>query len=273
MRALSVLLGLTSVLTMNLCMARAEQSRTVTVTGTGTVTAQPSFVVIMGTIKGSGKSGADAKTKFRKVKEKVTDALVGDKIPKLTVDFKGEKVTKSSAMGGAAAAAVFAGGGGAVADEMSVSERVLLKIRFENDMERMHILDKVVEVMDKASEAGAQFGQQSNLIRATYGLASSIVEFGLDDESVLRSKAYQAAMKNARFRAEELAKLSNGKLGRVVSVEELAFAVKDESSIQAVMLSSLGGDSSSAEPETLTSDENHAIEHRQSVRVVFELLD
>ena len=143
----------------------------------------------------------------------------------------------------------------------------------DSALRQLLIVDKVVEVMDKASEAGIQFGQQSNLIRATYGLTSSIVEYGLDDESGLRSKAYQSAMKNARFRAEELAKLSNGKLGRIVSVEELELAEKDGNSIQAVMLSAMGGDSSSAAPETLTSDENHAIELRQRLRVIFELLD
>ncbi|MEZ4865246.1 MAG: SIMPL domain-containing protein [Caldilineaceae bacterium] len=68
-------------------------------------------------------------------------------------------------------------------------------------------LDKVGNVLDAAIEAGA-----NNI----YG-----VNFSLDKMDAAQSQAREAAIQNANAKAEELAQLTNVKVGEVVSVSEV----------------------------------------------------
>lgn len=68
-------------------------------------------------------------------------------------------------------------------------------------------LDRLGNLLDAAIEAGAN---------TMYG-----IEFKLEEPGLVEGNARQAAIDNARFKAEELAKLTNVKIGDVVTISEI----------------------------------------------------
>jgi len=88
-------------------------------------------------------------------------------------------------------------------------------------------LDKVGSVLDAAMEAGAN---------SIYG-----VTFSLDDNTPAQSDARKKAVANARDKAQELAKLTDLKLGNVVSVSEVIGDNSYYAGVNAASMSMGGG--------------------------------
>ncbi len=261
----------------------AQSPRTIRVGGTGTAAVSPNSVVVRGSLAQGGDTAKEAIEKFSAAKEKLADALGGDKHPEWNVEFAGEKLAKGSevdAAGGAAVAiAAFGGGigGDAAATKFSLSEEVVVRMKIAGDMQRTGIVKQLSGIIDGAAKAGLKFGAAQNNIYAQMGLGLSpgIVQFELneDRQKQLRADAYAAAYADARTRGEALAKLAGGRLGKAVSVEEQLSAADGDAmeTAQMNLLSRMMGGQTSMTSGAI--DHNGRIEMQQQLVVTFELLD
>lgn len=262
--------------------AAAQSPRTIRVGGAGTAAVSPNSVVVRGSLSHGGDTAKEAIEKFGEAKEKLADALGGDKHPEWNVEFAGEKLVKGSEMdaaGGAAVAiAAFGGGvGGEAAKKFSLSEEVVVRMKIENDMQRTGIVKQLSGIIDGAAKAGLKFGAAQNNIYAQMGLGLSpgFVQFELneDRQKQLRARAYAAAYADARTRGEALAKLTGGRLGKAISVEEQLSAADSDAmeAAQVNLLSRMMGAQTSITSGAI--DHNGRIEMQQQLVVTFELLD
>lgn len=71
-------------------------------------------------------------------------------------------------------------------------------------------LDKLSKIVDDAASAGGNASRVSG------------IRFTIDNPSALRDRAREAAVADARRKAEQLAKVSGGKLGALVGIEEVS---------------------------------------------------
>jgi uncharacterized protein YggE len=252
--------------------APAQTPRTISVIGHGASAAAPDFVLVKGTVRGGGETSAAAHKAFEKVKDKLEKDFAPGEVADVSVRFRGEKLAKASP--GAVGVVVAAPGGvaGAEAGEtFELAEQVLFRVDLKSDMERKQIAQKLAAVIDQAAEAGVQFGQAATIYSVAGGQNSSLVEFSLADPSSVALKAYDAAIQDARTRGRRLAELAGGKLGRIVSVEELAGEEDSEKNAYATLIGMMAGDSDRI--SKASSDWNREVEVRQQVRVVFELAE
>jgi len=113
-------------------------------------------------------------------------------------------------------------------------------------------LDKVGDTLGTAIRAGAN---------QAWG-----IQFEMDDPKPLRSKARGKAVEDARARAEELARLSGVKLGRVLSIGELGSADAPPPAVPAFQMGYARADTMQSVPI-----ERGEIKLMHMVRVTFEL--
>ena len=261
--------------------AFAQAGRTIQVTGTGNASASPNYLVMSCNLSEGGDTAKEATANFAKAKEKAAKLLAGGPEAGYEVEFAGEKLA-SSAAGDDAVALAAAGGFGGVAPaasgKYSISEQVTLKLAIENDMQREGIVNKVADVVDAVKKAGLSFDSPAGGIYAAamgLGGSSGVLQFNLDaaGQTKLRDKAYADAFSDARSRAESLAQLSGGRLGKVISVQEVLAATEssDLEAMQMNMLSQMFGGAAAAAAGGI--DHNGQIEVQQSLVVTFELVD
>lgn len=250
----------------------AADPGTITVTGSGSASAPPSYVILRGTVRGQGDSGKDAAKQHAEARAKVEKAFA-DPIEKVTLRFRGEKPTAASSLEGPLAA--LAGGAGAPADEKKfvIVETVELRIDFENDMERNHIARKIGDLLDKAAKAGVKISRSAGQMAIALGggTSQSVAEFSLENPQVVRRDAYQAALKDAKARAEALAELANLKLGKVVSIEEVDPVANTESPYAAMFALALQEEKGAI--GEFSSESNELIKIETRLRVVFQLAE
>ena len=251
----------------------AQSPGTIAVSGSGKASAVPQYVVIKGRVQGSADTAEEAATEFRKARNRLEKAFAGEDGPRAKLRFEGE----TSALQAAQAMAVAALGGDVaptVSGTFTVKEAVELRVDFESNMERMQIAGKLGEIIDAAKAAGVAFDQPVNQLTIAFGgQGTSIVAFMLSDDAraATRQRAYASALKDARARAGELAALAGGKLGKVVSVEEIDQQTSENPyvAMMAWGMRQTGQDDASE----YSSSQNAAIEIRRDLRVVFQLLD
>ena len=271
-------------LCLSICITRSEAQAagTIRVTGSGAANASPNQVIVRGTLMASDESVEDAAKNFAEAKNAFEKVIGGDTHPELTVEFAGEKLATGGAMDAAAAFAVPDDFGGpveidAAGQQFSLSEDVVLRLAIKSEMEREGITKKLGGVIDAATKAGLSLGNAPNAMFAAMGMsgASSIVQFELDEkgQTALRSRAYKAAFNDARARAAALAELSGGRLGKVVSVEEVTTKEtgNDLETLQMNMLSRMFGGAVGAARDGI--DYNGQIEQTQDLVVTFELVE
>lgn len=255
-----------------------QQPRTITVFGVGTASAPPNYAVIKGTFHGEGDTAEEAFKAFRELKIKIEKSLAKE-LPDLTVSYLGEKPVLSEAAAGLAAmmAADVAGGAApAESKKYKVSESIELRVNFETDMQRRQLAASLPKVIDTSSKLEISFEQGSNPWAAMMGamgmggLTSSSTEFALDDPEPARAKAFAGAMKEARTRASTLAGLAGGKLGQVISIEEVEEKETPPISITSVSFAADAGNNA-LRRHPYSSDQNQPIQIRQKLRVVFAL--
>ncbi len=249
--------------------AHAEESRKVTVTGNATVSAAPTHVQVNGTIRGAGESGAAAHEAYRKIKSKVEKTFAESDDKDLKLRFEGEKLSTATSYDEALG---FPDGGGEVADtQFEVIEPITLKLEIGSEMARLQIARQVASLIDDAKEAGVEFVENPNPYGFVMQETPAIVQFTIDDPANLQTKAYAAAIADARTRGGRLAELAGGRLGKVLSIEELKFETDDNAAMNAML--QFYGDLAQPDGLKLSSYQNKKIEVRQKLRVVFELID
>ncbi len=270
--------------------ASAQESvREVRATGTGVASARPDYALITGRLEARAETAAAAAQKHRKMKAGLFKTLESPPGFRLALKFAGKSLARydnESKYGPFGDISDDPFGeiersddpfGDVQADDddpfadkskdaeanpddsepkkgFSVNETVLIRLNVSEDDDLERVFDGVTSVIDVAVQAGVTFSfSDKDPFRSGDELVH-VVEFGVEDPSVLDQKAREDAFADARAQAESLAKLAGAKVGKVLDVSMgQAFYREDEPN----------GKSLSIGP----------IEYAREVEVSFELVD
>jgi uncharacterized protein YggE len=252
----------------------------IVVRGSGSASARPTEVEMSGTIAAEAELAADAIVKFRDAKKRALAALDGLKNPDLKVVPGGLSVgggmdanQQMMVMRGMAAPAT--------GQKVRLSETMKITLAHADKIAADELMDKLLKILDVAKDAGFQIGQSpaSNyyeaMIRAETGDSGSgaTVSFRLPDSSALRDKAYQAAIDDAKTKAQKLADASGAKLGRIASVRDDGAAPKQESETSnlAMMIYGAVAHKPSAEEAVLSGGTSGELTLHVNLTVQFEI--
>ena len=197
--------------------------------GSGVAKARPTEVEINGTIAAEAELAADATVKFRDTKKRALAAFAALKNPDLSIISSGVSVESAAD----ANAQMMMMRGMAVPAGTNQKVRIVENSRITlvntDKLDPDALLDKVLKILDVAKDAGFQVGpappgNYQEMVMRMQGMQqdSGIVAFKLPDSSAAHDKAYEAAIEDARGKAQRLAELAGVKLGRVISVQEKA---------------------------------------------------
>jgi hypothetical protein len=110
------------------------------------------------------------------------------------------------------------------AAQIEVSSTVRVRLTGIDKMPPDELMKTIGKLLDTAKDSGAGLGptDEEQAMAARYGRTTTgtMVRFVVTGADQMREDAYKAAVKDARQRAERLAKLHSAKLGAVRSVQE-----------------------------------------------------
>jgi hypothetical protein len=163
--------------------------------------------------------------------------------------------------------------------KVRLSETMKITLAHADKLAADELMDKVLKILDVAKDAGFQIGASpaSNyyeaMIRAETGdTGGATVAFRLPDSSALRDKAYQAAIDDAKAKAQKLADVSGAKLGRIVSVrEEGAAKPQSDTANLAMMIYGVMAQKSSPEESGLAGGTSGELTLHVNLTVQFEI--
>jgi uncharacterized protein YggE len=256
--------------------ANAEEDHGITVSETGVAQAMPDTVELIATVEGNAELAGDAVEKYRGSKRRLVDLLKGLNIKGLNI--KGLTIAGAglSVNSGTPANPLAALQGQAnqakVADKVTVQERVTVTLSGINAMSADDLLMAVTRIVDVVKDAGAVIGpgpKSMMEIQFSGGKPGSLATFKLSNPDALRQQAYEAALKQARAKAERLAQLAGVELGDIVSIRETATISKDSNSGMAGYLALFGA--ASSRPPEFTSSELQEIPVTVSLSVQFNI--
>jgi predicted secreted protein len=250
----------------------------IVVLSTGSASARPAEVEISARLTGEAELAADAVVKFRDAKKRALAAIAALKNPDLTVIPGGVSV----ASGMDANAQMMAMRGMSVpttTQKVRLLETSRIVLTHADKVEGEELIEKLLKILDVAKDAGYQIGPAATTnyyemqMRAAEGdEGNSIVAFKLPDSSVLREKAYTAAIDDAKAKAQKLAELSGAKLGRIVSVQETEATQKqDAGSSVMMMIYGIASNKRSNDEKSLVSATSGEVTLRINLRVQFEM--
>lgn len=252
--------------------AVAEEKQGITVTESGVARAMPDTVELTATVEGNAELAGDAVEKYRGSKRRLAELLKG-------LNFKGLSVADAglSVNSGTPANPLAALQGQAnqpkVADKVAIQERVTVTLSGINTMSPEDLLAAVTRIVDVVKDAGAVIGpgpKSMMEIQLSGSKPGNLATFKLSNPEVLRQQAYEAAVKQARAKAERLAQLAGVELGDIVSIRETAPLSKDDNSGGAAAYLALFGAAASRAPE-FTSGELQNIPVTVNLSVQFDI--
>jgi hypothetical protein len=165
--------------------------------------------------------------------------------------------------------------------KIRLSETMKITLAHADKLAPDELMDKLLKVLDVGKDAGFQMGQAaaSNyyeaMIRAETGDTGSgaMVSFRLPDSSALRDKAYQAAIDDAKAKAQKLADVSGAKLGRIVSVRDEGAAKPESDSLNmAALIYGAVAHKASAEETGLSGGTSGELTLHANLTVQFEIV-
>jgi hypothetical protein len=184
------------------------------------------------------------------------------------IKFLGERFATPAT--GVEAVVMAAPGGAAVAEPVAkpgeIGEKVQFRIDFSSEMDRTQVAQKVATVIDRAGKAGVEFAKPNNIYTVAGRQGSALTEFTIEDPTEATIKACEAAVKEARVKAERLAAAAGGKLGGIVSIEEIGSDRDPTDAYSTIVMLSMGETPNESE---FSSDSNQLVEVRRKMRVVF----
>ncbi|MGD9720171.1 MAG: SIMPL domain-containing protein [Pirellulales bacterium] len=234
--------------------ARADDGPGITVTGSGVAEAMPDTVELTATVEGNAELAGDAVEKYRSSKRRVVESLDGLKIAGVKIVGAGVSVNSGTAVNFMAALQ----GGEAkpkAADKVAVQEKMTVTLGGVGMMSADELLQTLTRVVDVIKDAGVVIGggpQGMLQVQLNGAKPAALATFKLSNADSVRQQAYEAALKQARAKAEGLAKLAGVQLGDVVAIRETASAVGDDSGQGgiAAYMGLFGGQSSSQPAES-----------------------
>ncbi|HEX3997743.1 MAG TPA: SIMPL domain-containing protein [Pirellulales bacterium] len=253
----------------------------IVVRGDGSATARPTQIEISATLNGDAPLAADALVKFRDAKKRAFAAIAGLKNPDLSIEPGGVSV----------------GGGGSDANtqmmimrgmtppnnsqSVRLSETSRIVLAHADKLDPDELLEKVLKILDVAKDAGFQMGTPSatNILEMQMmgregGGNSATVSFKLPDSVAVRERAYKAAIDDAKAKAQQLARLSGAKLGRIVSVRDDPSSKTESNTSLVNLIYGIGNTSKESPPtdKSITGSNTGDLTLRVSLEVQFEIV-
>lgn len=202
----------------------AQGEEGIVVHGAGSVSARPTQVEMSAKLSGEAELAADAVVKFHDAKKRALAALAALKNSDLSVTPGGVSVAVSLDSNAQQMLAMRGISVGTTNQKVRITETSRIVLTHADKLDPEELLASLLKILDVAKDAGFQFtlpitnDYYEMQARAQEGQV--VFLFKLPDSAVLRKKAYQAAIENAKAKAQELADLSAIKVGRVLSVQE-----------------------------------------------------
>jgi uncharacterized protein YggE len=213
--------------------ALAEDSPGITVSEIGVVEAMPDTVELTATLEGNAELADDAVKKYRDNKRRVIESLTGLKIQGMTVAGSGLSVNSGTPTNPMAAFQAGQANQPKVGEKVAVQERLTVILSGIDTMSADNILQSVTRILDVAKDAGGVIGAGPKSmieIQLSGAKPAPLATFKLSKTELLRQQAYEAALKQARAKAERLAKLAGVELGDIVAIRETVPASKGDAS-------------------------------------------
>ena len=253
----------------------------ITVRGEGTASARPNRFEIELSISAASELTADAIVKYRDARRRVLDAFEALKLENVGVEERGllvgEKGTEFNPYYGGMPQS-----NSRTRAEVQLSRKLVVRASEIREMDEEVVLQLVGRLLDVAQDAGAQVGSGSpNSFNYYYGYpqqsGGGLVRFVLEGYDELLDRAFEAAIDDARTRAERLAKLGGVELGAVLGVRELSVpgasdASKNPTSPFFMPPPPEDEDENEAPVDRLVSDRFQAIPVRVELQVRFEVI-
>ncbi|MCA9017570.1 MAG: SIMPL domain-containing protein, partial [Planctomycetaceae bacterium] len=105
---------------------------------------------------------------------------------------------------------------------LSVSESLKLRLTGIEKLNTQELLETIVRIVDSGKDAGVIIGNDTTpTIPGVYNPSkarNTMATFKVTNVQKLKEAAYQKAIENARAQAEQLARLTGVKLGKVISI-------------------------------------------------------
>ncbi len=214
--------------------AAAEEGPGITVSEIGVVEAMPDTVELTAMLEGNAELADDAVKKYRDNKRRVVEALNGLKIKGMIVAGSGLAVNSGTPANPMAAFQAGQANQPKIADKVAVQERLTVTLSGIDTMSADNILQSVTRILDVAKDAGGVIGSgppKSMIeIQLSGAKPGPLATFKLSKTDLPRQQAYEAALKQARAKAERLAQLAGVELGDIVSIRETAPVSKGDTS-------------------------------------------
>lgn len=203
----------------------AQNIEGITVAGKGFVNARPNRFEIDLQVSAASELTADAIVKYRDAKKRLEDAFANLKLDNVEVVEQGLLVDRK----GTTTSPYYYDSqpNQRTKTEVQLSRNLVIHCSKIREMDEEAILQLVAKLLDVAQDAGGQVGGQGPNLPIYYyynygiPMPGGLVQFVLDDYDALQEQAYEAAVADARTRAERLARLSGVELGRVVAIREV----------------------------------------------------
>ena len=255
--------------------ATAQEGAGITVSETGVVEAMPDTLELVAVVEGNAELAGDAVLKYRENKRRVVEAINGLKIKGMTVVGSGLSVVSGTVPNAMAALQGGQANQSKLGDKVAVQERLTVTLADVDTLTPDNILQAVTRVLDVAKDAGGVIGSSGpkSIIEIQLGGAkpAPLATFKLSKTDPPRQKAYEAALKQARAKAERLAESAGVELGGIVSIRETAPPAKSDMSGGMGAYLALFGRSSNSQPDEFTSTELQTIPVTVSLSVQFDI--
>ena len=247
------------------------EARSIEVVGSGKASAKPDVLVLQGFVTAKDKTAKEVMAEFNQIKKSLEETINPMDFPGVEIEYEGPVFEPDS--GGANPMVMMGGGGGKEPEGYSLSQSIKIRIGIDGDEPEKSILKNLSKLVDSAETTGVTFTKSlspmAGVYAGIYGNKSKSLALGeLEDAETLNKEAALAAFAEAKSKAESLAELAGGKLGKVVSIKDEETSDNNNSEPMAAYMKMIMGNQSQKR-----SDSINKIEVTRSLRVKFELTD
>jgi uncharacterized protein len=257
---------------------QAAEEPGITVLGTGEVLAKPDCLEIDVQASAAAELTGDAVLKYDDTLRRIRAAFTKLDMTDLNVVERELSITSGADAAGGIAA--MAGQNKAAAKaNVHLARCLRLVVRRIDKMPEADVIGVIGKLLDAAKDAGATVGKEGGSaailqMMGRSGGSSPVVRFIVERPEDKREQAYRKAFDEAAARAARLAKLAHARLGRAISIEEVAAAANKEMGAQERMIAAIYGiETAAADDSRLSSDKLVDIPVRITLRVRFSLDD
>ncbi|WP_169977237.1 SIMPL domain-containing protein [Tautonia rosea] len=202
----------------------AEDIEGITVSGKAIVDAMPNLMEIDLHVTSASELTADAIVKYRDAKARIEEAFANLKLDQVEIEERGllvdQKGPAPNQYGGIDPRTTLS-----AKPEVQLSRKLVVRCSEIQGKDEEELLQLAARLLDVAQDAGGTIGPQPNVNPYQYssrGYDMNLVRFIVEDFEAVEEQAYEAAVADARTRAERLARLSGTKLGPIVAIQEVA---------------------------------------------------